>query len=45
MPQPWSSLVEGDEGGIGPSGKLLCLWQTHKNMHYMHGNIPCLFDF
>ena len=23
--QSWSSLVEGDEGCIGPSGKLLCL--------------------
>ena len=22
---PWSSLVEGDEGCIGPCGKLLCL--------------------
>ena len=26
--QPWSSLVEGDEGCIDPSGKLSCLWQT-----------------
>ena len=23
--EPWSSLVEGDEGCIDPSGKLLCL--------------------
>ena len=28
---PWSSLVEGDEGCIGPSGKLLCFWQMEKN--------------
>ena len=27
---PWSSLAEGDEGGIGASGKLLCLWETRK---------------
>ena len=26
-PGPWSSLVEGDESCIGPSGKLLGLWQ------------------
>ena len=24
VPQTWSSLVEGDEGCIGPSGELLC---------------------
>ena len=29
--QPWSSLVEGDEGCIDPSGKLSCLWQTPQN--------------
>ena len=27
---PRSSLVEGDEGCIGPSGKLMCLWQPPK---------------
>ena len=27
----WTSLVVGDEGYIGPSGKLLCLCQTPKN--------------
>ena len=37
---PWSSLVEGDEGCIGPSGKLLCLCQRPKN----YGIIPYLFD-
>ena len=26
--KPWSSLVEGDEGCRGPSGKLLCLRQS-----------------
>ena len=28
--RPWSSLVEGDEGCIGTSSKLLCLWQNQK---------------
>ena len=41
---PWSSLVEGDEGCIGPSGKLLCFWQTEKNIQNMHGNVPRKFD-
>ena len=27
----WSSLVIGEEGCIGPSRKLLCLWRTPKN--------------
>ena len=40
-----SSVVEGDEGYIGPNAKLLCLWQNQKNMQHMHGNIPYLFDF
>ena len=45
----WSSLVVGDEGCIGPSGKLLCLlYQTPKNyahtMQYLHGIIPYIFD-
>ena len=31
---PWSSLVIGDEGWIGPS----------RNMQQMHGIIPKLFD-
>ena len=26
----WTSLVEVDEGCIGPGGKLLCLWPTPK---------------
>ena len=26
----WSSFVEGDEGCIGRSGKLLCLWSNQK---------------
>ena len=25
LPSAWSSLVEGDDGFIGPSGKLLCV--------------------
>ena len=33
--KPWSSLVEADESRIGPSGKLLSLWQTQKNIHHM----------
>ena len=28
---PWGSLVKRDEGCIGPSCKLLCLWQTAIN--------------
>ena len=36
---------DGDEGYIGSSGKLLCLWQTQKIMEHMRGNIPYLFDF
>ena len=27
----WSSLAEGHEGCIGPSGKLLCFWPTEKD--------------
>ena len=30
IPNPWTSSVKGDEGCIGPSGTLLCLWQTKK---------------
>ena len=30
--KPWSSLVEGEEGCIGPRGKLLCLLQPPKSM-------------
>ena len=41
---PWSSLIEGDEGLIDPSGKLLCLWQTKKIMQHMLDNIPYTFD-
>ena len=39
-----SSLVEGGEGCIGPSDKLLCLRQTKKIMHHMHSIIPYTFD-
>ena len=42
-PVTQSSLVEGDEGSIDPSGKLLCLWQTI-NMKHMHDSIPYMFD-
>ena len=28
----WSSLDKGDESCIGPSDKLLCLWQTQNNL-------------
>ena len=35
---------ERDEGCIGPSGTLLCFWQTLKSMQHMHGNIPYMFD-
>ena len=42
-PMPWSSLVEGDEGCIDPSDKLLCSWQTKKIMQHMDGNIPYTF--
>ena len=41
---PWSSLVEGYKVCIGPSGKLLCLWQTSKNIKHMHSIIPYMFD-
>ena len=37
---PWSSLVEGDEGWIGPSKKLLCLSSTQKITQHVHGIIP-----
>ena len=40
----WSSLVKVDEGFIDPSGKLLCLLQTTKNMQLMHGIIPYMSD-
>ena len=37
----WYSLVEGDEGCVGPSGKLLCVYQTEKNyaVHAWHCSI------
>ena len=41
---PWSSLVERDEDCFGPSGKLLCLCQTLKNMQHMHLIIKKMFD-
>ena len=39
----WSSLVEGDEGCIGPSDKLMCYDQTKNILQHMDGNIPCTF--
>ena len=46
-PEPWSSLEVGDDGCVGPSGKLLCLGMSNpqKNMLHMHYTIPFLFDF
>ena len=42
----WSSLVVGDEGWIGPSKKLMCVYDKSKKiMQHMHGIIPQLFDF
>ena len=43
-PQSWSSLVEGDEACIGPSGKLLCLWKIEKNWLRTHGIISYMLD-
>ena len=40
----WSSSVIGDEGCIGPNGKLLWLWQIKKIMQHMHGIISYMFD-
>ena len=42
--EPWRSLVEGDEGCIRTSGKLLCLWQTNEIMQYTHGILAYMFD-
>ena len=41
MVKPWSSLVEGDEGCIGSSSKLLCLRQIEENYaaHVWHHSI------
>ena len=38
---PWSSLVVGDEGCIGPSRKLLCVMLNPKNhvTHAWHNSI------
>ena len=42
----WSSLLEGHEGCIGPSGVSCCVYHNpEKIMQHMHGNIPYLFDF
>ena len=38
---PGSSLVEGDEGCIGPSVVFIT---NPKNMQHMHGIIPYMFD-
>ena len=40
----WSSLVEADEGCIGPSSKLLSLWQTPKIIQYMPDIIAHMFE-
>ena len=40
---PRSSLVERNEGCIGPTGELMCLWQVHKNMQHTHVNILYIF--
>ena len=37
------SLVKGDEGCIGPSGKLLCLSTRKVMQHYLNGIIPYMF--
>ena len=43
--KPWSSLLEGDEGCIGPNGKRLCLRTTQEVMQqHMHGIMPYIFD-
>ena len=39
--QPRSSLVEGEEGCIGPSGKLLCFDISNQN----YDNIPFMLDW
>ena len=42
-----SSLVEGDEGCIGPSGKLLCSWKRPKNYathSWRHSTLVWLSD-
>ena len=40
--KPCRSLVHGDEGCIGPSGKLLWFDKPKKNTKQMHGNIHIL---
>ena len=42
---PWRSLIEGVEGCIGPSGKLLCFWTNRKkNLQHMPSNISSMFE-
>ena len=41
---PWSYFVEGDEGCIDPTGKLLCLYKMPNILQHMYGNIPYMFD-
>ena len=36
--------LEGDDGCIGPSGKMLRSWQPPKIMQHMQCNIPYTFD-
>ena len=49
--QAWSSLVKGDEGCFGQSGKLCCLWQPGPPpkkiviTQQMHGIILCRLGF
>ena len=40
----WSSLVEGDEGRIGPSKSCCVYFQLTKIMQDMHGMASPLFD-
>ena len=41
--RPWSFLVGGYEGCIGPSGKLFVYDKSQNFMHHTHGTIPYLF--
>ena len=41
----WSSLVEGDEGCISPSGKLSGFMTSRKHLQHLHDIIPYMFHF
>ena len=43
LTQSWSSLVKGDKGCLGPSGRLLYLWNTPNTAHAWQHSI--LLDF